>query len=456
MSDKTQFYKPDSPEELRGIFSKLRVAAGKLRNADAVGLFTVLERLGSLWQPDGARFQQAKQLLAGTFSPAAIDAALRNLALSLSGSGLQAELGRELGRHDLLERWQADDAGIGHTRGFPLGVVAQVLAGNVFLNGIIGLSQCLMTRNAALLKISRRDTGLTALFVESLVEADPDGLIAPAIAVASWSSQRDDLNQVLRDEADGIVVWGGESAIAAYSQERCRGRVVHYGPRLGIGFVLNGVELEVILPQLAWDVALWEQQACSSPRLLFVEDNDDLPAKLASGLSDGLTAINDRLAPRALTLDHKSEVVSLREAAYWKESASVFHADDRMDHSVLLLKRLPQEIPVGYRTVLVVPYSGIDAIPGLLAGYRDVLQTAVLAGPPARWREAASILASAGITQIAAPGSSSSRFLGLPHEGEFALRRLIRLVGVDLGAGPLTYPSRKSDEVTAISKALTE
>lgn len=454
MSDKTQFHQPDSPKELQGIFTKLRVAAGKLRNADAVGLFTVLERLGSLWQPDGARFLQARQLLDGTFSPAAIDAALRNLALSLSGTGLQAELDRELGRHDLLERWQADDAGIGHTRGFPLGVVAQVLAGNVFLNGIIGLSQCLLTRNAALLKISRRDTGLTALFVESLIEADPDGLIAPAIAVASWSSERDDLNQVLRDEADGIVVWGGEAAIAAYPQERCQGRVVHYGPRLGIGFVLNGVDLDTTLPQLAWDVALWEQQACSSPRLLFVEDNDDLPSKLATGLSSALTAINERLTPRQLTLDDKSEVFALRESAYWNESATVLHADDRMDHSVLLLKKIPQEIPVGYRTVLVVPFSEVNEIPGLLAAYHDVLQTAVLAAPPEHWSEAASFLASAGITQIAATGSSSSRFLGLPHEGEFALRRLIRLVGIDLGAGPLTYPDRDPEEVAAISTAL--
>jgi hypothetical protein len=51
-------------------------------------------------------------------------------------------------------------------------------------------------------------------------------------------------------------------------------------------------------------------------------------------------------------------------------------------------------------------------------------------------------LARAGVTQIAAAGSAAARFLGLPHEGEYALRRLVRLVGIDLGAGPLTAPER--------------
>lgn len=448
-------FRPETPQHLHDVFSRLRDAAADLQQAPAREMLAVLGRLGTLWQVGSERFHTAKELLAGTFSPQAVEAALTNLAVSLNGDALAAELSRELGRHDLLERWQADEYGIGHTRGFPLGVVAQVLAGNVFLNGIVGLAQCLLTRNAALLKVSSRDTGLTTLFVESLREADTDGLLSSAIAVCSWSSSQDEFNQVLREEADGIVVWGGASAIGGYPADRCRGGVIHYGPRLGIGFVLSGVALDETLPQLAWDVALWEQQACSSPRILFVEDTDDLPRRIAGGLSDALANINSMLTPRELTLDDKSEVLSVRELAYWNESADVFASPNHMDHTVLLLPQPPREVPVGHRTVFVVPFSGIEAIPELLAPYRTVLQTAVLAAPPECWPEAAATLARSGIKQVAAAGSASSRFLGLPHEGEFALRRLIEIVGVDLGAGPLTSPDRSSDEAAAISSALT-
>lgn len=451
-------FQPETPQQLRDVVARLRDASGTLQKLPAADMFAVLRRLGESWQVGSSYFDTARELLAGTFSPQAVDAALRNLALSLSGDALAGELNRELGRHDLLERWQADEYHVGHVRGFPLGVVAQVLAGNVFLNGIVGLAQCLLTRNAALLKVSSRDTGLTALFVESLRAADTDGVVSPAVAICSWSSEQDEFNQVLRDEADAVVVWGGEAAIGGYPANRCRGRVIQYGPRLGIGFVLDGISVEETLPQLAWDVALWEQQACSSPRILFVEDKNHgkFPRQIAAGLSDALSNINTRLTPRALSLDDKSDVLSVRELAYWNESADVFSAANTMDHTVLLLNQPPREVPVGHRTVFVVPIPEVSVIPELLAPYRAALQTAVLAAPANRWPDVAAVLAKAGITQIAAAGSASSRFLGLPHEGEFALRRLVKLVGIDLGAGPLTSPERPAENSAAISASLVE
>jgi hypothetical protein len=82
------------------------------------------------------------------------------------------------------------------------------------------------------------------------------------------------------------------------------------------------------------------------------------------------------------------------------------------------------------------------------------LQTAVLAAPPPRWPDAVAALVDAGATEVAAAGAAAARFLGLPHEGEFALRRLIRLIGVDLGAGPLTYPHRDAAATALISSVL--
>ncbi|MEO1997845.1 MAG: acyl-CoA reductase, partial [Planctomycetaceae bacterium] len=265
---------PVTAPALRQTLHDLRPCAQQLQRLETGDVLHVLEQLGRMWQPGSAHFQEASALLTGTFSRIAIEGALTNLSTSLNSEAIIPELTRELGRHDLLDTWQADEHGIGHVRGFPLGVVAHVLAGNVFMNGVLGLAQCLLTRNAALLKLSRRDAGLTTLFVRSLKEADRTGIIGSAVQVCNWASSDDTVNQTLRDEADGIVVWGGEQAISAFPPSQCRGRVVAYGPRLGLGFVLAGTELNTELPALAWDIALWEQQACSSPRLVFVEDPD--------------------------------------------------------------------------------------------------------------------------------------------------------------------------------------
>ncbi len=449
---------PESAEQLRAVIDRLRTATQALRQLPACEVFQLLDSVGQLWQPGGNYFQQAESLLAGTFSSATITAALTNLSMSLNGELVEAELNRELGRADLMETWSRDQFHRGHVKGFPLGVVSQVLAGNVFLNGVVGVSQCLLTRNAALLKLSSQDTGLTALFIQSLFEADQTGVIREAVAVCAWDRTRDDLHQVLREESDAIVVWGGESALAAYPQESCQGRVIHYGPRLGIGVVLEGIEIETQLSNLAWDVALWEQKACSSPRILFVEDRDAsrrFPRQVAKELSLALSKICGSIPSMPLSLDDKAEVFSLRELSDWQQQAEIFSEPRSMNHTVLLLTENPAEVPVGYRTVFLVPIATVSDIPKHLTPYRKALQTAVLLSPVTCWSECLERLVEAGITQVTAAGSAASRFLGLPHEGEFALRRLVKLVGVDLGLGPLTHPARSSEPLEALSEELT-
>jgi hypothetical protein len=455
MSD--DVFRPRSAAELRDCFHRLRAAGRELARQPGGKLLELLDELGRVWQPGGAYHRQAVEMLTGLLSRRAVEAALAALALGMSAPALTVGLRRELGRADLMEAWQADEYGTGLVRGFPLGVVAQVLAGNVFLGGVIALSQGLLTRNAVLLKLSRADAGFTALFARALREVDRTGLVAAALAVCSWDSSAEALNEVVRDEADGVVVWGGAAAVAAYPAERCRGRVIHYGPRLGVGLVLGGVDLGQALPALAWDVALWEQQACSSPRLLLVEDADpsaDLPRRVAQGLAAALEQVRPAVPPRPLTLDEKAEVLSVRELAWWQDQAEVFAAPAAMDHTVLLTRQAPHDIPLGYRTVLVVPVPGLAQVPALLSPYRAGMQTAVLAAPPARWQEAVAALVEAGATTVAAAGAAASHFLGLPHEEEFALRRLVKLVGIDLGAGPLVHPGRDAAAVGAIARSL--
>jgi phenylacetate-CoA ligase len=355
-----------TPEQLRTCFARLRTGASKLAALPLDALLSRLERLSQQWRPGSASFQRASQMLGGVFGPYTVEAALKGLAMSLHAPILRAELARELGRADLLDIWQPDEYGIGWARGYPLGVVAQVLAGNVFLGGVIALAQALLTRNAVLLKLSTEDSGFTELFTQTLLEADDDSILRASIAGCSWSSAQEEFNQVVREEADAVVVWGGASAVNAYPAERCRGRVIHYGPRLGIGFVLNGVDLPEAIRGLAWDVALWEQRACSSPRLLFVEDIGDFPRQVAARLSQALMAVRERLPARPLTLDDKAEVLAIRELANWQDHAVIFAAAHSMDHTVLLTEIASAEVPLGYRTICVIPFRGLDGIADLL------------------------------------------------------------------------------------------
>jgi hypothetical protein len=449
---------PKSATDLRGVFATLRKRADALAQLPLSELLGPLDRLSTMWVPGTPRYAKACSLLAGVFSPRAVAAALQGLALGMRADVLTGELNRELGRADLLGKWDFDAYGAGFVKGYPLGVVAQVLAGNVFLGGVVAIAQSLLTRNPVVLKLSHEDSGFTALFAESLHEADPSGVVANAVRVCQWGREQEELNAVVREDADAVVVWGGASAMAAYLPEQCRGRVIHYGPRLGVGAVLDGAELSGALPAIAWDIALWEQRACSSPRVLFVEDADAtgaLPRRVAEGLNAELVRVRSELPPRSLALDEKAEVLSFRELAWWSGTASVYAPDGSMSHTVLQVPQLPADIPLGARTVLVIPIRNARDLPHVLRPLREYLQTAVLAAPPWYWQQGVDLLVRAGCTQVTAPGAASARVVGLPHEGEFALRRLVKLVGVDLGVGPLACPHRDPKALAAIVGALT-
>jgi phenylacetate-CoA ligase len=448
---------PQNAEELRTIVTELRAVGRQLASLPLVRLLEPLDRLAALWQPGSAPYVQASGMLSGLFSQRAVEASLQNLAHGLKAPVLMAEVHRELGRADLLDTWHSDEMNVGYVRGYPFGVVAHILAGNVFLGGVVALAQSLLTRNAVLLKLSREDSGFTTLFANTLRQVDQSGVLSRALAICSWDSSQEELNAVVRSDADAVVVWGGASAIAAYPAERCRGRVIHYGPRLGIGLVLAGTELDKAMPALAWDVALWEQRACSSPRLVLVEDRDgtgDLPRTVADRFSRALHEMRQELPARSLNLDEKAEVLSIRELAWWSANAEIHQVLGSMAHTVLLAAEIPRDIPLGYRTVLVVPIARLDSLPAMLQPFRAFLQTAVLAAPSTRWPEGVDLLVRSGLTQVSAAGAASARVMGLPHEGEYALRRLVQLIGVDLGAGLLAYPNRNPAELAAIAAGL--
>ena len=86
-----------------------------------------------------------------------------------------------------------------------------MLAGNVFLNGIVGLAQCLLTRNAALLKVSSRDTGLTELFVSVREKVRCPGGIR--VGLSGWDRVRQSA-----EEALNVIAIGDKCRSVAHTQ----------------------------------------------------------------------------------------------------------------------------------------------------------------------------------------------------------------------------------------------
>lgn len=198
------------------------------------------------------------------------------LRIWLRRGSLEPMVARELGTSGLDGGW--NEHGRAEYKTFPVGVVGHWPAGNVEIQPILSMSCALLGGNAALVRIPSGLVDLTRRLVAKLVESDRDELLTRRIFMAAFPHDRRDLQEAMARVVDGAMIWGGEEAVL-----QIRGlpfphwaKVAVFGPRISVaamdaGAWSNADEQESWCRRIARDVWQFEQQACSSPQVLFLE-----------------------------------------------------------------------------------------------------------------------------------------------------------------------------------------
>jgi hypothetical protein len=198
------------------------------------------------------------------------------LRMWLRRGSLEPMIARELGPGGLDGGW--NEHGLAEYKAFPLGVVGHWPAGNVEIQPILSMTCALLGGNAALVRIPSGLVELTRRLMAKLVQSDPDELLTRRIFMAAFSHDRGDLQEAMARAVDGAMIWGGREAVL-----QIRGlpfphwaRVAVFGPRISVaamdaGTWGNADEQESWCRRIARDVWQFEQRACSSPQVLFLE-----------------------------------------------------------------------------------------------------------------------------------------------------------------------------------------
>ncbi len=163
-------------------------------------------------------------------------------------------------------------------KAFPLGVVGHWPAGNVEIQPILSMTCALLGGNAALVRIPSGLVDLTRLLMEKLVQSDPGERLTRRIFMAAFEHGRQDLQEAMAQVVDGAMIWGGEEAVL---QIRALpfphwARLAVFGPRISVAAMDAGAwgnpdEQKAWCLRMARDVWQFDQQACSSPQVLFLE-----------------------------------------------------------------------------------------------------------------------------------------------------------------------------------------
>lgn len=360
---------------------------------------------------------------------------LTDIAEGLSREALEAKLTRELGgidpgrlarfdfRREIFEGW------------LPVGLLVHVAPGNAPAAGAFSVIEGLLAGNVNAVKTSG-SSRFTQLLLAALAELDPTGTIAPRVLVLAFPSSRTGWLERLCAGADAVAAWGGEEALAGVAALVPAGcRLVDWGPKLSFAYLTEHSWAEpAALRGIADDVCRLDQQACSSPQVIYLDTEDTeqvfaFAERFAAVLAQAVTELD----PALPDLLESAEITNTVLVAGLEEHLGltrVHAAADGNWHVLADVRSALRASPL-YRTVWVKPLPRKEIVQ-VLRPMRRYLQTAAIGAERADLAVLAGEVLTAGVLRVTVPGRMLDSYDGEPHDGVYALQRYSRRVDVQV------------------------
>ncbi len=398
-------------------------------------IIDTLDRISELWRDKSYPYRrEAVEKLPDRigFSPEMVEAGIDTMVSIISRRGLETRLACDLGGWRYMDEWVYNPDFKGYMRAFPRGVVAHVSAGNVFVGAVDSLVQGLVTKNVNILKMSTVDPVFPVLFARSLKENDTTGVLHRALAVLHWRGGNEDVESVIKQRCDAIVVYGGAETVLSYRRGLgLHTKLIEYGPKYSFAVVsskaLEGSGLDRVAKLLAKDTVMWEQSACSSPHLVYVEGKENA-LSLMERIAHYLDWWAQRLPQGRVYDDEATEITKVRELA--KVEKAMGTSDYRVSKvglaTVVYRDKREFEVSCLNRTLFVKAVDSLDEVVGHVSPMGNYLQSVALAMDEEDAKRLAETLAIAGADRFVEPGGMTSRKHGTPHDGTKGLSELVR------------------------------
>ncbi|MEY9997174.1 phenylacetate-coenzyme A ligase PaaK-like adenylate-forming protein [Streptomyces sp. V4I8] len=372
--------------------------------------------------------------LAGHLAEGQDEAVLTELAAFLSRPELTRKLRRELGGTAPQRLTRPDAKETVYEAWAPVGLVAHIAPGNAATVAPLSLVEGLLAGNVNVLKTSSADTLLAQHLLAELAALDPTGAIAERVIVLRFPSSRQDWLSLMCAPADAVAVWGGEAAVegvAAHVPPGCR--LVEWGHKISFAYLTRDAWQEAgTLNALAADVCLHEQQACSSPQVVYLDTEDHgevfaFAERFAAALAQMPPATGeDDLGPA-----EAAELTTTELVARLEEHLGLTRVIAAPDGSWRVMADTRPALTASplHRSVWVKPLPRKNLL-ATLRPMRRYLQTAGIAGSRTDIAELSRLTLTAGATRVTPLGQMLGSYSGEPHDGVYALQRYSRRVAV--------------------------
>lgn len=428
---------PPSPAELNTTIDTLIANHTRhLTHRPVQEILLSIDQVIQRWlDPDSSERQEAEARLPETtgLSPEMIRHILPLIFQEYRADRLESLLADELGDPNALDTYVASLQG--QKKAYGPALITHILAGNLPGAGLDSVIFSLLVKSATLVKASSTEPLLPILFARSIQELDPD--LGSCLGVVSWPGGKADLEDVAFTRADVVVASGSDESLEAIRQ-RVSGKFIGYGHKVSLSLVAKEglTDAEEVARKAAYDVALYDQQGCLSPQLVYVQEGGAItPKDFAALLAKALAHWQTVLPRKPVTPEVSTAIRKVRDEAEWQALAGkdmVLHASPHGTDWTVIYDADPTFVPSPlYRTIRVKSLQNIEQLSVLLDSWRPYLEAVGVEAGSERMTIIADILGALGVSRICPIGAMQLPPLSWQHGGRPRIEDLVRWVGIE-------------------------
>jgi hypothetical protein len=355
------------------------------------------------------------------------------LRLWLRRNTLEPIVTRELGPGALDDKWMED--GRSRFKAYPVGVVGHWPAGNIEIQPLLSMTCALLGGNRCLVRIPKGLSDQTHQLIEKLVQSDSDHLVTRRIRLLVFDHERLDLHRAMAQSVDGAMIWGGEEAVSEIRSLPFPhwARLAVFGPRISVAAIdaascNRAVARDVFCRRIARDLWQFDQQACSSPQILFLETRQGHPAEEFVQALRAAFETENRIHPRETIQASLTSAICQARASWLLEDVAnraVFPAGPEWTILQGQGPEIPKTFqPTGGKTLTVLEVSILLEAVAKLDGNVQTLGLAMV--NPETEATLAAVAAFRGVDRIVQLGRM--HVFSPPWDGVDLIRIMVRMV----------------------------
>ena len=364
-----------------------------------------------------------------------ISMVLANRVAGVSG-GLRAFAARAVGWMKFGVPLPDDIASIMPTQGYSVQTRAMptrqlhVTAGNSPLVPVMSCFRALVTKGYGVIKAPYGATIPGALLALALYTANPDHPLTRNTSIVYWKGGDREVEEFLFLPTffDRLVVWGSPEAVESIRARPIPIKPGFFNPRYALSFIglgsEEGEDLDAVAARAAIDTMIWNQKACISSLVHYVEGDEARALAYCEALSRALAKWDEEI-PNLVPPHLAGQIKRLKRGKFMTARWFTNGAPGKPQSHVIYM---PGEFNLldhpFSRTVIVRRLDSLEKALGLL----HPAVSAVGVHPEPRRLALRDLITARGVSCVFPLGEGEKLYAGIPHDGMRVLSELVEWV----------------------------